>query len=115
MKMEIFLKSLKWLIAAGLFIIGIVCLVYVRDHHTVKPMIISIFSFGLVFIMYKTNDLNKPLLFSSISILAGAFLLNVFVAIDHPVFTYNFYLAWWLWCAVIGLPGMSFAYKKFKK
>lgn len=105
----------KWLISASFFILGCVFLMKVADTGSIKPIIVSIVSFGVVFWLYKEEGtINKPRVFATAFSIVAAALAATYLYFDYPVFNISFGISWWVWTAIIGIPVMAIAKKKFE-
>ena len=105
----------KWLISASFFILGCVFLIKVADTGSIKPIIVSILSFGMVFWLYKEQGtINKPRVFATLFTIVAASAAARYVYFDYPVFNISFGVSWWVWTAIIGIPVMAFAKAKFE-
>jgi|GEM_PF-5547669 hypothetical protein len=106
-------KLLKWIILSGLFIIGAMSLHYIHYTGSVKPLMATILSFGVIFIVYRQGEANKGTFLTSLFALVAALGCAYYLYWDIPILTVNIFLSWWVYSLAIGIPLMSWAYSKF--
>ncbi len=107
-------RVLKWLFSMTLIMIGIRFLMMASDNNDVRPIIICIFSFGAVYVMYRTrSEVPKMIGLLTAIVFVGAMLAARYLYIDLPVFNYGFYFAWWAWIMALGLPVMLLGFSRF--
>jgi hypothetical protein len=113
---DIFAKVIKWCISTTFAITGWGCLILARDYDSIKPVFISVVSFGVVYWLYEwgKKDISKPRIVITVLVFIAALAAALYVQIDNVFFYYgNIYYTWWVWCMIIGIPVMAVSYKKY--
>jgi hypothetical protein len=111
---EALVKTFKWMVSVAFFIFGIYCLRIVTDDGDIKPLMLVVISFGMVYWLSKaTYEASKKVFLTGFSIMmALGFLTHIFlwdlVAMFIPGI--GFYMAWALLTLIIGAPAMVRAY-----
>ncbi len=117
---EGFLKALKWYILVLAAIIGTSAFMISSDTDSVKPVLIGVLSYGVVYIMatFWKEFRDKILLLSAAVFLVISFaspyipyVLYLLFGYDHLAF--NQYYTWAWSMAVFGIPVMTFVFKKY--
>lgn len=111
--MSTLLKVLKWLAGCCFFVIGTAMLLSVSKYNDMAPLIIVIFSYGAVFLMFETKQINKPLFGFSSVLVALCYFASKFVFVPMGYELYNVYMTWVGLLAVVGIPAMFWAYNKW--
>lgn len=109
---SVVLKIIKWLFAVAFFILGAYCLIRIEEMGSIKSLIITIFSWGALFLMYDTKKFNKALFFASMGCLLLSLGLTFYLPMDYPAFRYDLYTTWLLWAYITGVPLMLYMYHK---
>jgi hypothetical protein len=109
----VLLNLVKWSIIIGLFIIGCNSLYAIHISSSVNPFIITIFSFGAIFIIYNKGDANVGTLLTTVAVVLASAASTLYVYVDWPIMNWNIFFSWWLWSLAIGWPAMFLAFKKF--
>lgn len=117
---EAFLKALKWYILVGCAIIGTSAFIISDNTGSVRPVLIGILSYGVVYIMsfFWKEFRRKLLLYSIVVFLALSFLSPKMPIIMYILFNYNPasfdpYYTWGATVGILGIPIMMFIFKKF--
>lgn len=106
---SILFQLMKWTVSVFFAITGIYCLMIIQNTGDIKPLFISILSFGIVYWMYKSkDDVKKSVMFITLAIIIasyGAMLYApYYLNIEHPLFTSSQYQAWLSWAFLGGWP-----------
>lgn len=111
---ELFPKVLKWDISAFFFILGIYFLALVEQGGHVGPLILALFSFGIVYWQYKKSDkMPWQVALASALVLAASWAAARYISLDYGVFGFGFYPAWTAWTIFLGTPVIAFAHQKY--
>lgn len=117
---ESLLKALKWYILVGCAIVGTSAFIISDNSKSVKPIIIGILSYGVVYIMsyFWKEFRRKLLLYSIIVFLALSFLSPKMPLILYILFGYDRYGydPYYMWAATVGgfgIPIMTLIFRKF--
>ena len=106
---SILFQVMKWTVSVFFAITGIYCLMVIQNTGDIKPLFISIVSFGIVYWMYKSkDDVPKAVMFMTLVVIVASYWIMLYAPyylnLEHHLFTSSQYLAW-LSCAFIcGLP-----------
>lgn len=106
---DIFTKTMKWFFCSSFFVLG-VFFFYLSDYNQdPKPIILGLFSFGVVYWLSKSfYELPKKLLLTNFGVLIASAVVAHYV-LD---FGLNFFIAWYGWLAIIGIPVMAYTFTK---
>ena len=111
---EALVKTFKWIVSVAFFIFGIFCLRIVTDEGDIKPLMLVVISFGMVYWLSKaTYEASKKVFLTGFSIMMALGLLtHLFLWDIVSVFIpgIGFYTTWGLLTIVIGTPAMVRAY-----
>lgn len=111
---ELFPKVLKWNISALFLILGLYFIFLVDRGGHIGPLILAIFSFGIVYWLYKTSGFSRQTAAVSALVLVASWAAARYLALDGGIFSMGFYADWIVWNLLLGTPSMTFAYLKFK-
>ncbi len=116
--MQTFIKIFKWCLCATFFVIGCGFLAATDATGSIKPIFITILCFGILYWLSKSFfGASKSLLLVNCVVLgiAGACSWYLYQGFDFlsSWHGYDIFFEWALWCYVIGIPVMGFAFKKF--
>ncbi|MGH1377487.1 MAG: hypothetical protein ACRBB3_01575 [Alphaproteobacteria bacterium] len=117
---EAFLKALKWYILVGSAIVGTSAFIIANNSNSVRPVLIGVISYGVVYIMsYFWKEFRDKLLLYSIIV----FLVLSFFSAKVPVFLYILFgfpmslfdphYTWAGTVAVLGIPIMTYIFNKY--
>ena len=105
---DIFTKTMRWFICCVFFIIGVYCIDRSNNTGSVNPIIFSVFSFGMVYILSKSfYELPRKLLVVNVAVMIGTAIAATFLS-----YGYGFFVEWTFWSLVIGAPIMATAFAK---
>jgi len=111
-----FLKSLRWYIMVVFVIIGTAALIIADERDTVRPVIIAVFSYGVVYIMsvFWKEFRDKILFYSAAVFLALTFLskftpIALYILFGYAPETINQYYAW-AGTVALGMPMMTIVF-----
>ncbi|PCI57038.1 MAG: hypothetical protein COB36_01860 [Alphaproteobacteria bacterium] len=117
---EAFLKALKWYILVGCAIIGTSAFIISENSGSVRPILIGVLSYGVVYIMsfFWKEFRRKLLLLSIIVFLVLSFLSPKIPIWAYILFNYNPaafdpYVTWAATVGILGIPIMMFIFKKY--
>lgn len=114
MFMELFPKVLKWALSAFFLIMGLSFLISVQQTGHPGPIILAIFSFGIVFWLYRSaSEVPWQVAIASLLIFAAAAGAALYIPVYSFPFNINFFLAWAAWSLIIGIPAIALAYRKY--
>lgn len=113
---EIFVKLLKWLVSISFFIFGIYCLRMTFEDNTIRPVILAIFSLGIVYWFSKaTYEASKKIFLTGLVVVlvaglaARIFIWTVLLALGYEI---GYYMTWELCSVAAGVPVMTYAFWK---
>ena len=107
-------RVVKWAFSMTLMMIGIYFLMMASENNDVRPIILCIFSFGTVYLMYRSRvQVPRMIGLLTAAVFVGSMAAAKYFYIDYPVFNAGFYPAWWAWTMVVGLPVMALGFKKY--
>lgn len=112
----IFAKVLKWLVSVSFFVLGVYLLRLAMENDDIRPLILVIFSFGVVFWMSKeTYEASKRIFLIGLGIVLIAGVVARFV-LWPLLLTMNFmlgyYMTWELCTLAAGIPVMAYVFWK---
>ena len=120
----IFGKVVRWVICTSLAILGIYCLILANFENSIRPVGVTILSFGTVYLLFRTGasiPRNIGFLTAGVLLVSGA--LAQFGAemaksygvnlSDYPLVGGEFFWAWWGWTLAIGIPAMAIGFHIF--
>ena len=117
---EALLKAIKWFILVGSAIIGTSAFIIADNTGSVRPILIGILSYGVVYIMsyFWKEFRRKLLLYSIIVFLALSFLspkmpLIIYILFGYDQYAYDPYYMWAATVGILGIPIMMFIFKKY--
>lgn len=123
---EAFLKALKWYILVLFAIIGTSAFIIMDESGSIRPLMVGILSYGIVYIMsYFWKEFRRKLLFLSIMVFLGltgvaAYMPDIlYVLFGVDPLTYNLqgdsYDVYYLWAGtlIIGILPMTFIFHKY--
>lgn len=114
MWVDLFTKTLKWSVSAFFLILALLFLDMVRTSGNIEPIILAIFSFGIVYWLYRSaNEIPWQIGAASLVILTLTAGVALYVPFDHFPFNVNFYLAWASWTVALGAPVIAILYRKY--
>lgn len=107
-------KILKWYTSAFFLIWGLGFLVMVKQHDHVGPLILAMFSFGIVYWQFKSrSDLSRQVIIASIMVLLAAAGASYYAYLDTFPFNQGFFAAWAAWTLLLGTPVIGWTYWKY--
>ncbi len=107
-------RLLKWLFSMTLMVIGLRFLMMASENNDVRPIIICIFSFGGVYLLYRTRaDIPRMIGILTGGVFLAAYFAAEYLFFDVPILNYGFFMAWWAWTMMIGIPVMFLGFLKF--
>ena len=112
----LFVKVLKWFVSVSFFILGIYLLRQTTENDDIRPLILVIFSLGVVYWMSKeTYEASKKVFLIGLGVvlLAGvaARLLVWPMLMDADVYI-GYYMTWELCALAVGIPVMTYVFWK---
>lgn len=111
---ELFPKILKWVISIFFLILGMSFLAMVENSGNPGPLILAVFSFGVVYWLYKSvNEIPKQVALTTLAILLITAGCAYFVVINSFPFNMGFYTAWSAWAIMLGVPIITLTYWKY--
>jgi hypothetical protein len=109
---DLITRFIKWLISVSAFIYGCSFLMMVEDSGEVRPMILVIFCFGIVYWMSKsTYEGSKKLFYVTLAILLSCAAIPFYYNPNLLAFTVSYYFSWNVWVLIFGLPIMLYLFK----
>lgn len=107
-------KVIKWCVSAFFLIWGVGFLVMVKQLDHIGPLILAMFSFGIVYWQYKSrNEIPREVAIASLAVVALAGAASWFLFIDAFPFNQSFFAAWSAWTLLIGIPVIGWTYWKY--
>ena len=117
---EAFLKAVKWYVLVACAIIGTSAFMIADQSGSVKPVILGILTYGVVYIMsyFWTEFRGKLLLLSILVFVALTFLsayvpLGMYILFAYPMELFDPYYTWGLTVGVVGIPVMMLVFHKY--
>lgn len=113
---EIFVKLLKWLISVSFFIAGIHLLRLTTEGDTIKPLILVIFCFGVVYWMSKaTYEASKKIFLIGLGVVLFAGLFARFLVWPYLLsggIDIGYFMTWDACAVALGFPVMAYVFWK---
>jgi len=113
---QLFINTLKWVTSTSFFILGVYCLRLATDEGTIKPIILVIFSFGIVYWMsHSTYEASKKVFLTGLALVLAVGLATRFyiwpllLSYDWDI---GYYMSWGLSTIVLGIPIMGVVFWK---
>lgn len=111
--MELLLKIIKWIIGCWLFLAGTAVLVYMSDTRDFTASVLVLFSYGGAFLLFETKSIKRPLFFTSVVVILVSYVITLWVLTPLGYYYKNDYVTTGIVLALLGLPVMHWAYKKW--
>lgn len=116
--MELMIKVFKWSLCATFFVIGAGFLWATNMTGSVKPIFVSILSFGILYWLSQAFfGKTKVLLGMTIAVLAVSCFCSLYFYHGFDFLSgwhgYDLFFEWALWCYAIGIPVMTISFKKW--
>ncbi len=115
---EAFLKSLRWYILVLFVIVGTAALIIADERDTVRPVIIAVFAYGIVYVMSVFwKEFRGKLLFYSVAVFLVFTILSKFTPMAlYILFGYDMasidpYYAW-AGTVAFGIPDMMVVFHR---
>jgi hypothetical protein len=112
--MDFMVKFGKWVFSIIMTITGVYFLIIMQQNDDIRPIMLSILCFGVVYWIYKTRD-DFPIHMAILSAvtLAATFLCTFYVPFEFQIFPFSFYLSLISWAGIFGIPAFIFVTWKF--
>lgn len=117
---EAFLKALKWYILVGCAIIGTSAFIIADNSGSVRPVIIGVICYGVVYIMsYFWREFRDKLLlysivvFLSLSFFSAKVPVVLYILFGFPMTLFDPHYTWAGTVGVLGIPIMTYIFKKY--
>jgi hypothetical protein len=107
-------KTIGWLISMSFVISGLFFAQVMTDTGSIEPMILVIFSFGIVFWLSKTTyETSKKVMGSSLGMLILSAAVAKYIVADLLAewFGIGFYFSWEICMLALGGPVMAYVFK----
>lgn len=111
---ELLPKVLKWMLSVFFLILGVSFLYRVHENGHPGPLILAVFSFGLVYWQYKSvKDIPKQVAIATALVMVAGGIAGYYVPLNEFPFNFGFFIDWAACSLIAGTPVIAWAYNKY--